>query len=400
MISMKTLFLCYGYGVGGVNSVTQTLSKRFAEDGNNVGIFTFDCKSSGMEQRYTPNVKLYSGVSNRMSLKNIMLIRRALKENEYDIIINNWGMRPWYIFQVKLATIGLQKKPKIVSVYHSDPCINGALMGVDLQLEHCKNTVKRWLLNRKRQLIKSLTAFNFRISYAWSDRFLVLSPSFVKRFGDYACIKDLAKVRVQANPITVEPLESRAVKVNEILYVGQLRERLKRVSRLMEVWKELESQHPNWHMTILGEGHGEKTIRQQIKQYGLKNVSLEGYQNPSPYYQRAKLLLLVSESEGFGLVIIEGMQSGVVPVVYGSYPAVYDIIEDGKDGIILPYRKKGFDAKEVAERLESLLNDENKIAEMANCAKESSKRFSRDRIANQWYQLFEELKDERKGTIS
>ena len=394
------LFLCYGYVIGGVNVVTHALSKRFSDDGNNVGVFTFDCKSSGMEQRYDSNVKLYTGVSNRINLKNIYQIRKALKENNTNVIINNWGMRPWYLFQVKLASVGLKSKPSIISMYHSDPCVNGALIGVDLELEHCNNAVKRWFLKKKKQLIKALSAFNFRLSYAWSDRFLVLSPSFVKRFSDYAGIKKLVKVRVQANPITVEPLESKVEKVNEIIYVGQLREQLKRVSRLMEVWKELESQHPDWHMTIVGEGTEEKKIRQQINQYGLKNVSLEGYQNPSPYYQRAKLLLLVSESEGFGLVIIEGMQSGVVPVVYGSYSAVYDIIEDGKDGIILPYNNNGFDVKEAAMRIESLMNDDANLMQMSDCAKVSSKHFSMDRIANQWYQLFEELENERKSTIS
>lgn len=52
-------------------------------------------------------------------------------------------------------------------------------------------------------------------------------------------------------------------------------------------------------------------------------------------------MILTSEYEGFPLVLAEAMSFGVIPVVYGSYSAVYDIISDGVDGMILPYNKKG-----------------------------------------------------------
>lgn len=45
---------------------------------------------------------------------------------------------------------------------------------------------------------------------------------------------------------------------------------------------------------------------------------------------------MTSDLEGFGLVVIESMSYGVVPVVYGSYEAIYDIIDNGKSGLITP----------------------------------------------------------------
>ena len=59
-----------------------------------------------------------------------------------------------------------------------------------------------------------------------------------------------------------------------------------------------------------------------ISNLQLKHVKLEGMQYPRQYYERASILLLTSDFEGFGLVIVEGMAFGVIPIAYGSYSAV------------------------------------------------------------------------------
>lgn len=71
-------------------------------------------------------------------------------------------------------------------------------------------------------------------------------------------------------------------------------------------------------------------MEKQVRELKLRNVSFEGFQNPKEYYERASILLLTSEFEGFPLVLPECMSFGVIPAVYGSYSAVYDIVEDGK----------------------------------------------------------------------
>ena len=63
-------------------------------------------------------------------------------------------------------------------------------------------------------------------------------------------------------------------------------------------------------------------------------------------------------------MLAECMSFGVVPVVYGSYSAVNDIIEDGKDGIIVPKTDEGF-----------------------NAAIEKSKNYSTDKIYEQWMRV-------------
>ena len=104
--------------------------------------------------------------------------------------------------------------------------------------------------------------------------------------------------------------------------------------RILQTWALLEQRYPDWRLTIVGDGPDRVNLENQVFESQLENVSFEGFQNPRGYYERASILLLTSEFEGFPLVLPECMSFGVVPAVYGSYSAVYDIVEDGKNGLI------------------------------------------------------------------
>lgn len=98
--------------------------------------------------------------------------------------------------------------------------------------------------------------------------------------------------------------------------------------------------------------------------------------------------MLTSEFEGFPLVLAECMSFGVVPFVYQSFSAVDDIIEDGKDGVILPKSDIGFDAEAMANKMAVVMNNQDKLCLMANAAIEKSKSFSLDTIVKQWEEEF------------
>ncbi len=98
--------------------------------------------------------------------------------------------------------------------------------------------------------------------------------------------------------------------------------------------------------------------------------------------------MLTSDFEGFGLVIVEAMQFGVVPVVYGSYLAVYDIIEDGKNGIITPMP---YNIDNTVGSLRKLMDDSNLRQQMATNAIVKAKKFSVDNVVNEWYEKINQL---------
>ena len=86
-------------------------------------------------------------------------------------------------------------------------------------------------------------------------------------------------------------------------------------------------------------------------------------------------------------MLAECMSFGVVPVVYGSYSAVYDIIEDGRDGLIIAKTNEGFNAAVMAERMATVLTDKRRLEKMALAAVEKSKGYSIDKIYQQWCEI-------------
>ena len=165
----------------------------------------------------------------------------------------------------------------------------------------------------------------------------------------------------------------------------------KRVYRVIDTWNYLEERFPNWRLTIVGDGDDRQNLETHAKALGLKRVSFEGFQRPVPYYKRASILVLTSDFEGFPLVLAECMSLGVIPAVYNSYSAVGDIITDGKDGIVIPYHKEGYKAKEAASLLEGIMVDDNKRNAMAQAAIEKSKKYSVENIYHEWENVFDAL---------
>ena len=78
----------------------------------------------------------------------------------------------------------------------------------------------------------------------------------------------------------------------------------------------------------------------------------------------------------------------VVPCVYGSYSAVYDIVKDDVNGIIIEPQKDEFDAENMAERMSLLMCDNVRLKLMAKAAKQMSNQYSLDVVSDSWYKLF------------
>ena len=123
-----------------------------------------------------------------------------------------------------------------------------------------------------------------------------------------------------------------------------------------------------------------------MAEHSVDNVVFVGFQKDPPieYFAKASIFLLTSDLEGFGLVVIESMCYGAVPIVYGSYEAIYDIIDDGKSGFILP---KPFNSLMLAEKIEFLIKNEDQRRNMSIEAIKKSKFFTLDAVIKKWYEV-------------
>lgn len=296
-----------------------------------------------------------------------------LIDNEIDIIINQSGHLIEPINIARSATKGLDIS--IISVYHNMPGI-----------------VLKTISSKKNRIRKIISDFKARYSmhkvYNLSDKYVLLSKSYIKSFRNYALISNNDKLTCISNPITVLGGDYNIFnKIKEIIYVGRVDYNQKRVYRVIDTWRQLEDKFPEWTLTIVGDGPELNNIKKQVEEYGLKRVSFEGFQSPLKYYNRASLLIMTSEYEGFSLTIVEAMYFGTVPIIYNSCPAFKDFINNGKNGILVPYNSKGFDSLAMAEALSTIMDDSSKRKELSKRAKVDVNKFSVELISSEWYNL-------------
>lgn len=387
---MNILFLMKYYSLGGVEMVTNVLASRFLDNGCRVSIVSFIEPSNEILCRKDSRIIYYLLSGFNTSKKNIDQLRSILIEEKIDIVINQWGLPYVPIYVLKKASKGLSLK--IFSVHHNSPKTNGRLKDIEIAMSETNNKFCALILCMKKVLTYYVTSYSMWYVYQKSDKYILLSDSYIREFLSFTRVKKATKLVVITNPITIPYIEEYekilSYKRKEIIYVGRIDYNQKRVYRVIEVWKLLEKKYPDWKLIIIGDGEEKSKLEEQSFQLGLKRIVFEGFKNPLEYYKYASLLILTSEYEGFPLVIPEGMAWGVVPCVYGSYSAVYDIVKDDVNGIIIEPQKDEFDAENMAERMSLLMCDNVRLKLMAKAAKQMSNQYSLDVVSDSWYKLF------------
>ncbi len=385
---MNLLFLLKSLETGGLEVVTAVLANKFVAEGHDVSVFSFLGGKYSIAKRFDKKIQLTMAEDYSTSKFNVDRLRSMLVDNKIEIIINQWGLPLIPIKTARRAAEGLDIK--IISVYHNAPSFNGRIQKMNISLMECENPLKRLLLKSIRATFKMITSHAMAYIYRKSDLFLVLSDCYIEEFKKFTGVKDVAKLRVMTNPVTVDKgdfVYDCAAKQKEIVYVGRLDFVQKRVYRVIDTWNYLEELFPDWRLTIVGDGEDRGNLEGHVKALGLKRVTFEGFKNPVDYYKRASILMLTSDFEGFPLVLAECMSFGVVPVVYNSYAAVGDIISDGQDGIVVPSCPDGYKADVAAQMVAKIMMDDSLRNIMALAAIEKSKNYSVDEIYNRWMDI-------------
>jgi glycosyltransferase involved in cell wall biosynthesis len=114
---------------------------------------------------------------------------------------------------------------------------------------------------------------------------------------------------------------------------------------------------PNAHLLIIGDGEQRNDLKALIKKLKLNNVELLGpipHDDVPKYLNLADVFVRPSISEGLGVSFIEAMACGV-PVLGTNVGGIPDIIEDKKNGLVVPPR----DVLNLSEAIEKMLGNED-----------------------------------------
>lgn len=125
---------------------------------------------------------------------------------------------------------------------------------------------------------------------------------------------------------------------------------------LLKAWKKIKERHPDWRVTMMGNGDVER-YKQMSEEMGLADsVTFTGYitgQKKRDIWRKASIYCMCSYNEGFPMVVLEAWahKVAVVTTPVGGLP---DVIEEGRNCLTFPFG----DDEALAKQIERLITDE------------------------------------------
>ena len=235
--------------------------------------------------------------------------------------------------------------------------------------------VKRMFIIRNRGLWKDMLDN--------SSAVLLYFDSFKEELNDLFKVSS-NKIKTIANP---SPFGARAnvTDVNQrIVYIGRIEENQKRIDILLELWKRLHEDFPNWDFDLVGDGSYLSKVHSYIAENNLDRITVHGKKDSLPFWDNTDVFTLTSDFEGFGMVLIEAQSRGVVPVAFRCFSAIDKIIENGRTGFVID----DYNFEEMYTKTASLLKDKEMLLRFKKHAIKQTDFFQKEKIASQYKELF------------
>lgn len=285
----------------------------------------------------------------------------------------------------KLTALLLKEKPDIVvSLYPSEssfiPDIKDGSKKV-LELHFNKffriqygrkgiiGLIDRWRTRQDERIVRRF------------DKFVVLTNEDKGYWGGLPNIEVIPNAAIHVSKNYSE------VKNKRVIAVGRL-DYQKGFDRLIQAWKLVQhtGRFSDWKLDIFGQGEWREMLQQMIDKQGLQNtVKINPPTNAIlNEYVHSSLLVMSSNYEGFGMVLVEAMSCEVPVISFDCKCGPKDIIQPGINGLLVP----NGDIQALAYAMMVMMADEAYRKMLSQNARKVVDTYSEEAVMAQWIRLF------------
>ena len=384
----KVAFVHNGFPAGGAERITVDIARYLKSVGGyQVYVYTTKVDQTFVTKELSDIMTIRLIPSQAIQTRRSAAVEKYIVEDGIDVLV-----------QVTKALKGIEEIRKrtgcrTVVACHGEPFWQRHAITFRRQ----KGLVRKmmWnLYNRKRYedgtLAMRKAVERTRREYDVSDAYTVLCEPYKDQIA--------AELGIDAATSQIYPIENpeRLVedvcweKENVVMFCGRFENWSKRVDRLLRIWSKVQDRLPQWRLVLVGDGADGAMLRQMAQDLDLQRVSFEGMQkNIAGYYDRASVVAMTSETEGWPLALSEAQAYGCIGIAFGCTAGVSEILgTDGECGFVVP----PFDEDKYAETLVKIasMSEDEKMRIRRN-AVERRRRYAPEVIAEKWRQLFDSL---------
>ncbi len=341
---------------GGTEQVTATVASGLQCAGHDVTILSMH---GGLVSHFpiAPGVRLRSvlAVGKHRSLNAIAVastIRRTVRELSIDT---------WVDAESVLAATSI---PALIGITH-----------LHVTWEN---------FNAARRVGSLIRPIARRIAARYADRIVVLTELDKTQWQDW--FKPNAQIihvpNVLNQPVRDAVARSTpATRQRTVVATGRLANQ-KGFDLLLQAWVSVCKKHPDWKLRIVGDGPDRNELHALAIELGVaRTVEWAGFKSAIvPEYQQASVFCLSSRFEGFGLVIIEAMATGLPVVSFDCDAGPGEIVKHEQTGLLAP----AGDVSGLASALDRMLSDPKLRQRMGDRGQIESQRYTWENQAAQW----------------
>lgn len=361
--------------IGGLENYAYNIAKKLNQSGNyRVNVITSNYESRGYKQDIIDGMTVHrlptwGKVSNTpVNFLWYWWIRRIFKSDEPSII-NVHSPVP---FMADIAVLASNNKP-VVLTYHSGSMLKNK-WPIDIIIWLYEHTFLKLLFQKATYIV------------AYSPIFIERS---LKKFAD--------KTNFIAPGVDLEQFKATQLSTTNkiVTFVGRIEKNSswKGIQQLLEALVLVVAKYPEARLELVGEGDAVEYYSLQAKKLGISNNVVfcgpqigEGLVDA---YKRSSVLVLPSltDSESFGIVLIEAMASGR-PVIGSKIGGIPYVIDDEKNGLLVPPNKPDV----LAEAITRILVDRALAKKFAEAGRmKVEKQYSWDTQVNKYKELFAKM---------